>query len=228
MYNIGSVRYASQGHLESFVKLVDGAVNSVSAVGIDAIQTVGSGFMAAVSEGLSAKNLTFSTIRHAFFGLRVPFIYLEYFVHDAVNDTPIALLGNILYLFGEVGLGAQWLAHLELIDLGFISSALGKSAFLSSLGISAIDGGLGIVSGIASVLYSVDYIIKLSTEDLGLQEKVGISFGLAASLVHVLALVIFFASAGVLFHVAMGLTLASVALYMTYWFLQRVPEEYFE
>lgn len=210
-------------------------INGVSAVpdqsplldvALDAIATVGSTFFERFSEGLAAcGNLSITTLRYAFYGARIPFIYLEYFVHDAMHDTAIAVTGNIMYLFGELGNFAQWLHHLELIDLSAISNALGKIEFLGSLGVSPIDAGLGIISGIASVLYVIDYIMELASGKLTDKEEVAVGFGLSASIVHIIALIVFFASGGSLFPLTVGLTLISVALYITYWALREIPDD---
>lgn len=194
-------------------------------VALNAIASFGATFLDHFSNGLEAcGNLSVTTLRYAFYGARIPFIYLEYFVHDAVHDTSIAVIGNILYLFGELGHFAQWLNHLNLIDLSSISSALGKIELLGSLGVCPIDAGLGIVSGAASVLYAIDYIMELSSGKLSDKEEVAVGFGLSASIVHIIALVIFFSSGGTLFPLTVGLTLASVALYMTYWALREMPD----
>lgn len=195
-------------------------------VALDAISATGKSFFGHLSDGLAAcGNLSITTLRYAFYGARIPFIYLEYFVHDAVHDTAIATIGNIMYLFGELGNFAQWLNHLNLIDLSAISGALGKIEFLGSLGVCPIDACLGVVSGIASVLYAIDYIMELASGKLSDKEEVAVGFGLSASIVHILALVIFFASGGTLFPITVGLTLASVVLYVTYWALREMPDE---
>lgn len=198
---------------------------SVFDVALSAIAAVGTSFLEHFSDGLAAcGNLSITTLRYAFYGARIPFIYLEYFVHDAIHDTALAVIGNIMYLFGELGNFAQWLNHLNLIDLSSISSALGKVGVLGSLGVCPIDAGLGIISGIASVLYAIDYIMKLTSGKLSDNEEVAVCFGLSASIVHIVALIIFFASGGTLFPLTVGLTLASVALYMTYWALREMPD----
>jgi hypothetical protein len=195
-------------------------------VALDAIVAAGASFLEHVSGGLKAcGNLSITTLRYAFYGARIPFIYLEYFVHDAVHDTALAVIGNILYLFAEIGNFAQWLNHLNLIDLSAISSALGKVGVFGALGVCPIDAGLGIVSGIASVFYAVDYIMKLASGKLSDKEEVAVCFGLSASVVHIIALIIFFSSGGTLFPLTIGLTLASVALYITYWALREMPDE---
>ena len=195
-------------------------------VALNAIRAAGASFLEHFSEGLAAcGDLSITTLRYAFYGARIPFIYLEYFVHDAVHDTTLAVMGNIMYLFGELGNFAQWLNHLDLIDLSSISSALGKIEILGSLGVCPIDAGLGIVSGIASVLYAIDYIMKLASGKLSDNEEVAVCFGLSASIVHIVALIVFFASGGTLFPLTVGLTLASVVLYVTYWALREMPDE---
>jgi hypothetical protein len=205
---------------------MNNAFGKVASVAMNAIAEAGSGFMGLISDAMASRDLTITTLRYGFYGVRIPFIYMEYFVHDAIDDSVLAIAGNIMYLFGELGNFAQWLYHFNLIDLGSISNALGKVGALSSLGVTPIDASLGIISGIASVLYTIDYIIKLSTEDHTTQEQVEIGFGLAASVVHIIAVVIFFASSGALFGVTVGLTLASVALYVIYWGLQRCEIEF--
>lgn len=193
---------------------------------LTAIASVGTSFLDHISNALSAcGNLGITTLRYAFYGARIPFIYLEYFVHDAIHDTALAIVGNIMYLFGELGNFAQWLNHLNLIDLSMISSALGKVGILGALGVCPIDAGLGIVSGIASVLYAVDYIMKLASGKLSDKEEVAVCFGLSSSIVHIVAIIIFFSSGGALFPITIGLTLASVALYITYWALREMPDE---
>lgn len=195
-------------------------------VALNAIASAGASFLEHFSHGLAAcGNLSVTTLRYAFYGARIPFIYLEYFVHDAVHDTALAVIGNILYLFGELGNFVQWLHHLNLIDISAISSALGKVGVFGALGVCPIDAGLGIVSGIASAFYAVDYIMKLASGKLSDKEEVAVCFGLSASIVHIVALVIFFSSGGTLFPLTIGLTLASVALYITYWALREMPDE---
>lgn len=190
-----------------------------------AIEVAGASFGEMVSGGLSSVNLSFSSLRHVFFGLRIPFIYMEYLIHDTVKDSALKLSGYVLYLFGEIGLGAQWLHRIGLIDLSRISAAIGSIGTLGSMGVSALDAGLGIISGIASVLFSIDYIYQLCTKDLSKQEKLVVGLGLASCLVHILALVIFFASGGALFAVALGLTLLSCVVYMVHWYFERYPLE---
>lgn len=199
--------------------------SAVAFVALKAIAEVGSGFMGVLTDALSSKGMSITAMRYAFYGIRIPFIYMKYFIHDAKHDTYIAIVANVLYLFSEIGHAAQWFHTLNLIDLGSISSALGKISILGSVGISPIDASLGIISGIASVLYTIDYIIKLSTGELNQQETIGVCFGLAASLVHIVAVIIFFASGGLLFSVTVGLTLVSVALYVAYWALQQYEIE---
>lgn len=195
-------------------------------VALKAIAAAGASFLENFSSGLAAcGNLSITTLRYAFYGARIPFIYLEYFVHDAVHDTALAVIGNVLYLFGELGNFAQWLNHLNLIDLSMISNAMGKVGVLGALGVCPIDAGLGIVSGIASVFYAVDYIVKLASGKLSDKEEVAVCFGLSASVVHVVAIIIFLSSGGTLFPLTIGLTLASVALYITYWALREMPDD---
>lgn len=172
---------------------------------------------------LSAHQLTFTALRYGFYGIRIPFIYLEYFVHEVIHDTPVAIIGNVLYLFSEIGYLTKWFEHLKLIDLGQISRFLGKSTFLSSISHCPIDAGLNIVSGVASLFYAVDYSVKLAKGNLPRQERIAVWFGLTASVVHMVAIIIFCASGSALFPVTLGLTAASVALYVVYWCLHRYP-----
>lgn len=203
----------------SVIASVGSGLSKVVQVATPAIDSVGASFGELFVKFLDGLNLGFSSIRHGFFGMRIPFIYMEYFVHDAAKDTALKLSGYILYLFGEIGLGAQWLHHLGLLDLSQISAAIGNIGVLGSLGVSSLDAGLGIISGIASVLFSIDYVIKLCQDNLSTLEVVKIGFGLVSCLVHILAIAIFFASLGALFEVAVGLTLFSCALYIVHWSL---------
>lgn len=172
---------------------------------------------------LSAHQLTFTALRYGFYGMRIPFIYLEYFVHEMIHDTAIAIIGNILYLFSELGYLAKWFDHLKYIDLGQLSKAFGKSTFLSSLGGCPIDAGLNIISGIASVFYMVDYSIKLAKGNLPRQERIAVWLGLTSSIVHIVAIAVFLASGSAMFPVTLGLTAGSVFFYVLYWFLHRYP-----
>lgn len=172
---------------------------------------------------LSTHQLTFTVIRYGFYGMRIPFIYLEYFVHDMIHDTPVAIIGNVLYLFCEIGYLGKWFEHLNLINLGKISAFLGKSSFLSSLSSCPIGAGLNIISGIASVFFAVNYSIKLAKGNLPRQQRIAIWFGLTASVVHIVAIAVFLTSGSSLFPVTLGLTGISVAFYIVYWFLHRYP-----
>jgi hypothetical protein len=208
-----SFSQASLGDVsEAISKIVQVSLDAIQAT-VDQIQEVGSGIA----------TLTFTTLRYAFYAVRIPFIYLEYFVHDMVHDSAIAIVGNILYLFSELGFFFKWFDHLKIIDLSTVSSALGKFSVFNSFGICPIDAGLGIISGIASVCYSIDYITQLAKGNLSRQERIAVWFGLSSCIVHIVALTIFFGSGGGFFPVVLGLTAVSVILYMTYWFLHRYP-----
>ena len=172
---------------------------------------------------LTSYQLNFTVLRYAFYGIRIPFIYLEYFVHDLIHDTPLAIVGNVLYLFSELGYLAKWFEHLNLLDLGHISVALGKSGFLSGLAHCPIDAGLSIISGVASVFYAIDYSIKLAKGNLPRQEKIAVWLGLTASLIHIVAIAIFCGSGSALFPVTLALTGVSVIFYVAYWVLHRYP-----
>lgn len=189
----------------------------------DKVTEVAAGVFEGIKVFFSSHQLTFTVLRYGFYGIRIPFIYLEYFVHDMVRDTGIAIAANVLYLFSEVGSLAKWLHHLKLIDLGKVSLTLGKSTVLTALAACPIDASLNIFSGIASVFYTIDFTIKLVKGDLSRQEKIATWLGLTSCVIHIVAIAVFFGSGGSLFTVSLGLTAVSVLFYIVYWFLHRYP-----
>lgn len=195
----------------------------VIASALAAIATVGSDFLSSIKNFFDISGFGIVQARYMLYAVRIPFIYFEYFVHDAVSDTSIGIIGNLLYFFVEVGGFTRWLDYLNLIDLSSVSAAFGQCSFLNSFGVCPIDAALGMVAGIASFFYSIEYIRRLCQDPLSKQEVVANCLGLVASTIHIIAVIIFFSSGGVLLPVTVGVTLLSSAIYVVYWALCRYP-----
>ena len=164
----------------------------IAAQGIERVAALGNGIVGRISETfqrmpehLASIGLSYGTLGDAFYTLRLPFYYIEYFVHEAKKDTPAGIIGAILNFFSDICSAFKWFGRLKLIDLGKIAQAIGKIPVIGFLAKISLGLLSGILFGIGNFFFAIDAVIKLAKGNLNRREEMVAWFNLASSVMQV-------------------------------------------
>lgn len=165
---------------------------AMMADGIEKVAALGNGIVGNISETfrqmpdhLAKIGLSYTTLGAAFYTMRLPFYYIEYFVHRAKEDGPAGIIGSILNFFSDVCSAFQWFGNLKIIDLGKIAAAIGRVpviGFLAKLSLGLISG---VLFGVGNFFFAIDAVIKLAKGNLSRSEEIAAWMDLASSVLQV-------------------------------------------
>ena len=152
----------------------------------------------AVSRAFAFLHQAFSNIPFSIIGLgyrvvKMPFSYLLYIAHGMRQDGPEAIIGNFLTYFADIGRFYQFLDALKVIDLEKIALDLGKTRFIGALANISLGSVVNGLTGFASAFFGMDAVIRLSKGNLTRLETVATWIDLAASVMQIAFVILFFA-----------------------------------
>lgn len=161
-----------------------------------------------IPELLSEFNLSLNSFGYAFYTLRLPFFYLEYFLHSIKNDEPLSAIGNVLYFFSDVGSSLAWFNDLKVFDLAKLSQQIGKVRVIGAVVKIPLNSVISLFCGFAYIFFGMDAIVRLSRGTLDRGDRLLAWLDIANSIIQVvlMCLVLF---SGVTAPVILGLTLVS-------------------
>lgn len=158
-------------------------------------------------------NLSWNAFGYAFYALRLPFYYFEYFLHSAQSDTIPSILGNVLYFFSDVGAIFQWFNEIKLIDLGRLSASFGKISVLKHVARIPLGGVVNGFCGAACAFFAVDALIRLSKGTLSRRERIVAWLDVVGSIMQIALTVLFFAGCTSFIPlIALGVVSGSISL----------------
>lgn len=171
-----------------------------------------SGFKAweVIKQIFQEKNLNWTILGHAFFAVRIPLVYLDYFINHLKNDSPAGVAGSVLNFFSDIGSAIQWFTHLKIFDAAKVSAALGKIRCIGSL-LTKIPFGsvVNTLFGFANIFYSIDAVIKLSKGNLDKKGRISAWLDLVTTIMQVVIFILFLAGCSTLPGVAIFSVLAA-------------------
>lgn len=147
-----------------------------------------------IKQTFQAKNLNWSTLGHAFYALRIPLTYLDYFINHVKNDSAPGIIGSVLNFLSDIGSTIQWFCHIKILDAAKIAQAFGKirciGTFLSKIPFASV---VNTLFGFANIFYSINAVIKLSKGNLDKKERISAWLDLIATIMQVVIFILFVA-----------------------------------
>lgn len=156
--------------------------------------TWGAKALEVIKQTFQDKNLNFTTLGHAFYALRIPLTYLDYFINHVKNDSPTRIIGSVLNFFSDIGSAIQWFSHLKIVDAAKFSASIGKipaiGSFLVKIPFASV---VNTLFGFANIFYSIDAVIKLSKGNLDKKGRISAWLDLIATIMQVVLFILFVA-----------------------------------
>lgn len=165
---------------------------------------------------IQEKNFNGTILGHAFFALRLPLMYLDYFINPNKNDSVSKTVGSLLNFLSDIGSTLEWFSFLKIVDAAKVSQALGKIRFIGKFLVKIpLNSVISTLFGFANIFYSIDGVIKLSKGNLNKRETISTWLDLAVAVMQVVLFILFVA--GCVSVAVSALTVIAVLMAVSAW-----------